>query len=306
MKVSVFMMTYNHEPFIAQAIESVLAQDTPFDLELVIGEDQSADGTRRICEEYRSRFPDRIRLLPGDRRIGQMRNFARTINACRGTYIAKLEGDDYWIEPKKLQMQAEFLDNHPDVVLHYTNAVAFDEGQPEKRQVMIAPGEREPFIGVEDLVRGNQVVTQTCMYRNLAPWNLPPLFLKGTQGDWPFFCLLARHGKIAFTDEVTGAYRRHGGGVFTRRSDTEKLYKNAMTHEAIDRMLGFRYRCIAAPIIRSKYLKVYHYGMASREWRYAVPGALRLIRRAIVDRCPPPELRRIIRGLMPARFRKLD
>ena len=130
LKVSVFMMTYNHETFIGQAIESVLAQETPFDWELVVGEDCSTDGTRAVVQEYCARFPDKIRLLPGDRRIGQMPNFARTIKACRGEYIAKLEGDDYWTDPKKMEKQVQFLDAHPDTVLHYMNAVAFDDGHP--------------------------------------------------------------------------------------------------------------------------------------------------------------------------------
>ena len=97
-KVSVCMITYNHERFIAQAIESVLMQETDFRVELVIGEDCSTDGTRAIVREFGERFPERIRLLLPEHNLGMMPNFVATLSACRGQYVALLEGDDYWTD----------------------------------------------------------------------------------------------------------------------------------------------------------------------------------------------------------------
>ena len=91
MRVSVHMVTYNHERFIAQAIESVLMQRASFNYELVIGEDCSTDRTRQIAEDYQRRYPDKIRLLLPSQNPGMMRNFMRTIGACRADYIALLE-----------------------------------------------------------------------------------------------------------------------------------------------------------------------------------------------------------------------
>src|SRR6202022_1084614 len=112
MKLSVTMITYNHERFIAQAIESALAQRVEFDYEIVIGEDLSTDNTRAIVLDFARRYPDRILPILRDRNIGAMRNFAQTIAACRGQYLAFLEGDDYWTSPDKLQKQVDFLDAH--------------------------------------------------------------------------------------------------------------------------------------------------------------------------------------------------
>ncbi len=85
--VSVCMTTYNHEAYIRQAIEGVLAQRTSFGVELVVGEDCSTDLTAAVCREYAERFPDRVRLLSGGCNIGWRANYRRTFDACRGKYV---------------------------------------------------------------------------------------------------------------------------------------------------------------------------------------------------------------------------
>lgn len=92
------MITYNHEKFISQAIESVLMKKTNFDYELVIGEDCSTDRTRKICIDYRKEYPDKIKLLLRESSLGIHRNFVDTLKECTGEYIVLLEGDDYWTE----------------------------------------------------------------------------------------------------------------------------------------------------------------------------------------------------------------
>jgi glycosyltransferase involved in cell wall biosynthesis len=111
--VSVMMLTYNHAPYIAQAIESVLAQQTQYAFELVIGEDHSTDGTRDIVFDYQRRYPGRVRVIASDSNVGVKRNAYRTLKACRGRYIALCEGDDFWHAPNKLEMQVSFLENNP-------------------------------------------------------------------------------------------------------------------------------------------------------------------------------------------------
>ena len=112
--VSVKMITYNHEPYIAQAIEGVLMQKTDFPIELVIGEDCSTDCTAEIVMEYQKKYPDIIRVITSDKNVGMRKNGRRTERACRGKYIAYCEGDDFWIHPKKLQMQVDYLEAHSE------------------------------------------------------------------------------------------------------------------------------------------------------------------------------------------------
>jgi glycosyltransferase involved in cell wall biosynthesis len=124
--VSVKMITYNHAPYIAQAIEGVLRQRTDFPFELVIGEDCSTDGTRDIVFDYQKRHPDVIRVVTSERNVGMKQNSYRTGRACRGKYIAFCEGDDYWHHPLKLQKQVYHIDSHPECGLVFSDYDVYD------------------------------------------------------------------------------------------------------------------------------------------------------------------------------------
>lgn len=119
--ISVRMSTYNHEPYIAQAIEGVLKQETGYPFELIIGEDCSTDRTREIVLEYQRKYPAIIRVIAWDKNVGMKKNGRRTIEACRGKYMAICEGDDYWHNPEKLHKQADHLESHPECGLVYSS-----------------------------------------------------------------------------------------------------------------------------------------------------------------------------------------
>lgn len=116
--VSVCMITYNHESFIRQAIDGVMMQKTDFEFELVIGEDASQDKTREVCFEYQKRYPDKVRVLWWHENVSKLGgNGRRTRAHCRGEFIALCEGDDYWIDPLKLQKQVDVMRAHQEVGL---------------------------------------------------------------------------------------------------------------------------------------------------------------------------------------------
>lgn len=120
-KVSVAVITYNQQSTIAQALDSILSQKGDFGLEVVIGEDCSKDNTWDICNDYQKRYPDKVRLLPNEKNLGIMANFARTVQACTGDYLAILAGDDYWCDDHKLQKQLQFLQEHQEYGVVCTN-----------------------------------------------------------------------------------------------------------------------------------------------------------------------------------------
>jgi len=111
------MITYNQEKFVAQAIKSVMMQKTNFDFELIIGDDKSTDATTNIINDFVKRYPKKIKLLPSENNIGPIKNFLKTLQSCRGQYIAILEGDDYWLSKNKIQNQVDFLDLRPDFMI---------------------------------------------------------------------------------------------------------------------------------------------------------------------------------------------
>ena len=141
MKVSVLITTYNQEDFIAQAVGSALMQTVDFPYEIVIGEDASTDQTREIVLRFQQKYPDKLRVLLRDAAdaerdraagLGGKGSFVNCLAACKGQYVALLDGDDYWSSSHKLQKQVDFLDQHPDFAISFHNAKAIiDDGTKE-------------------------------------------------------------------------------------------------------------------------------------------------------------------------------
>jgi len=239
MKLSVMMITYNHERFIAQALESILAQRVNFDYEIVVGEDCSTDRTRDILMDFHRRYPDRIVPLLRDQNLGIMHNFEATLGACRGRYLALLEGDDYWTSEDKLQRQTDFLDAHSDYAICCHRAQIVQEtGVNEEAVFPSLPA--GPYT-LEDLLKGNFIMTCTVLYRRDSGGKIPGWFREMKLGDWPLMVLAARSGKIRLMDEIMAAYRMHTGGTWTSRTPSGRLQESIKMLHALDRELGFRY-----------------------------------------------------------------
>jgi glycosyltransferase involved in cell wall biosynthesis len=254
MKLSVIMITYNHERFIAQALDSVLAQRANFDYEIVVGEDCSTDSTREILMDFHRRYPGRIVPLVREHNLGAMRNFQAAITACTGQYLAFLEGDDYWTCTDKLQRQVDFLDTHPDIAICCHRVRVLEE--TASAQADLFPSRPAGPYTLEDLLRGNFVMTcSTVLRRDLIP-SFPRWFSKMKLGDWPLFALVARHGKIELMEEVMALYRIHSGSTWSSLPATTRLRESARMLRALDRHLSFQYTNVIRPTIAQPYLEL--------------------------------------------------
>lgn len=254
-KVSVAMITYNHAAFIAQAIESVLAQQTDFQVELVIGEDGSRDRTREIVCAYKERYPERIRLLLPERNQGMHLNFAGTLDACCGQYVALLEGDDYWTDSRKLQKQVDYMDNHPDCSICFHNAYSFLETDVDKCSTMVPPEQKEKST-LEDLLKSDFLPTCTILFRRRQFPGLPVWVRDLSQGDWPLEVLLAQAGYIGYIGGTMAAHRIYGGGVWSSLTQDQILRDKIKFYEHIDCHLHFRYRNVIRKILSQLYLSL--------------------------------------------------
>lgn len=116
MDVSVIVLTYNHEKYIRQALDSILMQKTNFSYEILVGDDASTDGTQEILKTYGERYPNVFRLFLRQKNIGASRNAYELLTSAKGEYLATCEGDDYWIDDRKLQIQVSYLQEHPEMV----------------------------------------------------------------------------------------------------------------------------------------------------------------------------------------------
>jgi len=220
--VSVWVITYQHAKYIRDCIESILMQKANFLYEIVIGEDQSTDGTREICIEYAQKHQDKIRLFLRNRKqtviVDESGNFIKSLNgiltlyACRGKYIAMLEGDDYWTDPYKLQKQVDFLESHPDYGLVHTEYDEFIE--TENRVVKnVHKGRHNVISGMIfiDLLHVNFIATATVVCRkNLVIDALNSFasdFYKWKMGDYPLWLYISTRSKIMYLQDNTTVRR---------------------------------------------------------------------------------------------------
>lgn len=233
--LSVFMVAYNHEKYIRQAIESALTQKTDFPFEIVIGEDCSTDNTRAIVSDYEQRYPEKIRVVKSERNVGALANAIRTMKACIGKYVAFLEGDDYWSDPHKLQKQVEILEANPRLAGCFTNAEERFEDDGEKASYLYCNFPNATAIGFKDLSLGNLMPTCSVVYKNNLFDGFPDWYYNLKMGDWPLHLLNAQFGDFWYYPKVTGVHRHHSKGIWMLQ-DAEK--NNTLIEEAYDAMIG--------------------------------------------------------------------
>jgi glycosyltransferase involved in cell wall biosynthesis len=262
MKVSILVLAYNHEPYITQAINSVLMQEVDFDYEVVIGEDASSDRTREIVLDLQGKYPDKIRPMLRDRDLserdrarglGGKTNFVQCLQACQGQYIALLDGDDYWTDTHKLQKQVNFLDTHPDFAICCHNVTVFYEDGSKEPANLIPPDHREVST-IEDLFSVNSIPTCSTIFRRGLFGELPDWFFGLKLGDWPLHVMNAQYGKIRYFSEAMAAYRVHGRGVWSSRSPVSQRFELIKMLDHLDAYLGYKYK----KQVRSAKAGLYH------------------------------------------------
>ena len=230
--VSVRVLTYNQEQWIRQTLDSILAQRTSYTFEVVIGEDCGSDGTRKICEEYAAKY-ENVFLVPQEKNLGLIGNWANVNHHVSGKYIMGCAGDDYWHNPEKMQMQVDFMEAHPECVMCHTdidelhettgalarnvkqtNGIEPPEGKIQKE---ILAG-KERISAVTMCVR-REVFEKYVPYDEFARRHFP-------REDWPTLLILAAHGDIRYLPISTATYRV-GQESITRTSNYEKIIARA-------------------------------------------------------------------------------
>lgn len=218
-QLSVLTMTRNHRDFIAQCMESVAEQKTDFALEHIIVDDCSDDGTQDIIDDFAASHPHvRPVYLPWRSVRGE--NVRTLFNACKSPYAALCDGDDYFTDDGKLQLQVDFLKQNPACALCFHQVQVDFEGLEHKNFVyppddmLPAKGQRRQFY-LGDLLKGNFIQTNSVVYRwrfqaGLPDWFRPDL----APGDWYWHLLHAETGPIGYIPRVMSVYRRHGNAFY--------------------------------------------------------------------------------------------
>ncbi|WP_083251896.1 glycosyltransferase family 2 protein [Pedobacter steynii] len=253
--VSVCCITYNHEQYIAEALDSFLMQKTGFEFEILVGEDCSTDATRSVIREYAVRYPERIKLIAHPENIGAIRNQVDVITRARGKYIALCDGDDFWTDPEKLQKQVDFLETNPEYVIccHHTRVI--DENE-ETVYLKKTPVSME--FDYQDVLLGKREETRICslMIRNIdavravgqESWYFDTY---GTDTLFKLYALANTGKKIFVLPEVMACYRLHTGGIWSMIDS--RIRKTRMVSDFNLTIKNFKY----SGLMKKELLKIY-------------------------------------------------
>ena len=241
--VSISVVTYNHKNYIKECLDGILLQQTTFPFEIILGEDESKDGTREICKTYAENHPDKIKFFLRSRKdviyingnpTGRY-NFIENLKACKGRYIALCEGDDYWTDPLKLQKQVDFMEANPEYAMIFTNGKVLYTNENNESHLIYSNSKGKSKASYDTfplpkettdihvLARGNYIHTPGVLFLNWVDEGIPSYMEKTTIGDWPLHLTTATKGLIKFIDEDTFCYRVHSNGIYSKKSKIEKL-----------------------------------------------------------------------------------
>lgn len=221
MTVSISVVTYNHKDYIAQCLDGILMQQTNFPFEIILGEDQSSDGTRKICIEYANKYPSKIKLFLRSRKdviyingnpTGRF-NMLQNLKETKGKYIAFCEGDDFWTDPLKLQKQVDFLETNPiyGICFHKVSQM----NRFNNNNIFIPNIENNTIFTLNDYILNNKTATCSIMFNKKFINSLPSWFKKAPFGDLAIILLVMINSNqkgYVFNDSM-GVYRIHDKSI---------------------------------------------------------------------------------------------
>lgn len=227
--LSIGVLAYNHEKYIASALDSILMQQVSFNYEIVVGEDCSNDKTREILIDYKARYPEKIKLILHEHNLGINGNANAVRFACKGKYMAFLDGDNYWTDPLKLQKQVDFLEKHPEFIGHaHKVEVVNAEGKPSKERYYAyhCPDSVFTLAHAEKGMLPGQ--SGTYLFRNIflnfTDFQKELYYNCDSVGDSKLVLCLSLNGDIYCSDEIMSAFRLvTDGNSFSSKSYRENL-----------------------------------------------------------------------------------
>jgi glycosyltransferase involved in cell wall biosynthesis/predicted O-methyltransferase YrrM len=243
-KISVVVISYNQEKYIAECLEGIFAQKGDFNIELVIGDDASQDGTLEVIRNYVDNLcNDRIevKILPADKNIGMTKNLQRCLDCSTGKYIAACEGDDYWTDCYKLQKQVNFLRFHPECALCFNDIYIYFQDNGEFSKFDLQQQLDKDVITTSELTLNYYIGNLSCcmydaQFMKRIPGGLFDLYI----GDWMFNIYYSQFGDIGHLKETMSVYRKHSEGLWSGNTLANKraLYNYI---DEYNKFLNFEY-----------------------------------------------------------------
>lgn len=296
-KVSVLLVTYNHQPYIAQAVESVFNQDYDGAIEIVVADDCSTDNTVEIIRQFMNVDPRfSFRFLESNENLGITKNYRRAFAACDTEYVAVLEGDDAWTHRSKLTKQITVLDDCLECVLCASNYFIWNE--EIARYTSRTTVDRLGFMYMDsrfvigDNLPGN---FSACVYRLSALRKIDSGLFDLKAYDWAVNICVGMFGTLAYVHEPLSIYRVHGGGAWSGLSTANKIQDQLDAIDQYDKFTNGIYEYEFGELRRKlKQRQLLEKGSSALGVRAGLRGVKRAIRMAT-----PPILLQILRWILP-------
>jgi glycosyltransferase involved in cell wall biosynthesis len=234
-KISVIVITYNHEKYLSQALNGILNQKIEAQIEIIIADDCSTDGTLTVACGYQSNYPSQIKILSTPRNLGHTRNYQRAWEAADGDYIAHCDGDDYWTSPEKLSKQLEFLESNPNYSCcgHKVWAISEEDGSKHGP----VPRTEVDSFDTEALLEACFPHNCSLLFRNRIFTKFPDFFFALTGHDWCIDILNSLGGPIKIMPEVMGVWRMRTNGLWGGRKPSFHFEHNVFFLQEIKSLL---------------------------------------------------------------------
>ena len=223
MKASTLIVTHNHNRWIADAVDSALAQKTDFDFDVVIAVDKGQDRTIDSAKQYAT-YHENVTALDCHKNIGGKHNFARALAYAEGEFIAYMDGDDFWNCPNKLQDQVAFLESNPDFACSVTQAEIEYHGHLDKRFESHYTRTQETWEGEDVINMPAFCATASLVFRKADIWPLPQWFFDIAWGDSAIRGILAKQGKFHYLQRKCVTYRCNDWGAISKLRKKGKAY----------------------------------------------------------------------------------
>lgn len=258
--VSTVIPTYNQQDYIAQAIDSALAQEGDFYQDIVVADDGSSDDTPHIVADYCKRYPHQVRSIGDGINRGISGNFRRCFEAAAGAYVAVLEGDDFWTDTGKLAKQIGFLEANPDCSMVFSKILIHDLRSGTQSTLERQDGIAKDRLSGTDFLADpslNLIANfSSCLFRTDLMQHLPRALFRHRFSEIALAFHLDRHGLLGFLDEVMSVYRQHERGVWSGASPQMQLIGGRQTREIAKAVARDVYKAPIQAIIDTRYALV--------------------------------------------------
>lgn len=243
--VSIQCFTYNHESYIRQCLESFVMQKTNFRFEAIVHDDASTDGTAAIVREYAEKYPEIIKpIFEIENQYSKHDGSLQRImdSHCYGKYIACCEGDDYWIDPLKLQKQVDFMESHPDysMTCNRTKLYSHRKGKFVGENYCY---NKSQDVEAKDIILCGGLFISTCsivLRRSVVIDGYPDYFTKCHVGDYPLQIFAAMKGNVYYFNDVMSVYRVENSSSWAGERNKISVEKRIETvHSEIEMLNGF-------------------------------------------------------------------